>query len=43
LKGLLPGETRRFPIAKAGKTPVLSIECDRLIPGQKIEFAANLK
>jgi hypothetical protein len=43
LTGLLPGESWRSRIAKASKTPVVSIECDRWVPGQKIEFAADLK
>ena len=42
LKGLLPGESRQFRCAKGGRMPVLTIECDRLVPGQKIEYLADL-
>ncbi|MCY2977638.1 MAG: DUF4832 domain-containing protein [Planctomycetota bacterium] len=42
LKGLLPGESRQFRIAMGGGMPVLTIECDRLVPGQKIEYDADL-
>jgi hypothetical protein len=42
LKGLLPGEERRFTIASGGANPLLTIECDRLAPGQRIEFEADL-
>ena len=42
LKGLLPGEHRAFDIIAGGASPDLSIECDRLVPGQSIGFAANL-
>jgi hypothetical protein len=43
LKGLLPGESRRFEVAFGGERPKLAIECDRLAPGQQIEFHADLK
>jgi hypothetical protein len=42
LKGLLPGESRRFRLARGGSMPVVTIECDRLVPGQKIGFEADL-
>ncbi len=42
LKGLLPGELRTEEIGAGGTSPKLSIECDRLVPGQTIEFAADL-
>ncbi len=42
LKGLLPGASRRFRIAKGGGASVVTIECDRLVPGQKIGFKADL-
>jgi hypothetical protein len=42
LKGLLPGESRDFEIAAGGSEPNLTIECDRLVPGQRIEFDADL-
>ncbi|MBL8818239.1 MAG: hypothetical protein JNL58_19585 [Planctomyces sp.] len=43
LKGLLPGEERLFEVAAGGRSPLLTIECSRLVPGQKIEFTADLK
>mgnify|MGYP003381908267 CR=1 FL=1 len=43
LKGLLPGEDRAFDIAAGGSNPTLTIDCDRLVPGQRISFAADLK
>jgi hypothetical protein len=42
LKGLLPGEARRFAVASGGTNPELTIECDRLVPGQRIEFETDL-
>ncbi|MBX2839569.1 MAG: hypothetical protein KTR35_22120 [Gammaproteobacteria bacterium] len=42
LKGLLPGASANFTIAAGGTNPVLSIESDRLVDGQRIEFEANL-
>jgi hypothetical protein len=42
LKGLLPGASLDLEMASGGAAPVLSIECDHLVAGQKIEFAANL-
>jgi hypothetical protein len=42
LKGLLPSQSRTFEIAAGGDAPALSIECDRLVPGQVIEFDADL-
>jgi len=42
LRGLLPGDTTAFVIARGGANPVLSIACDHLVTGQKIEFDANL-
>lgn len=42
LKGLLPGEHRSFDIPARGQTPVLTIESDRLVPGQQIEYDADL-
>jgi hypothetical protein len=47
LKGLLPGESRTDEIAAGGAPavhePTLTIACDRLVPGQAIEFEANLR
>ncbi|MFK7891180.1 MAG: hypothetical protein AB8B63_10235 [Granulosicoccus sp.] len=42
LKGLLPGASAEFAIAAGGSNPVLSIEADRLVEGQRIEFEADL-
>ncbi len=42
LKGLLPGETREFTVLAGGTNAELTIECDRLVPGQRIEFEAEL-
>jgi hypothetical protein len=42
LKGLLPSESRTDEIGAGGTSPKLSIESDRLVPGQTIEFAADL-
>jgi hypothetical protein len=43
LKGLLPGESRTDLIASGGVLPKLTIACDRLVPGQSIEFDAELR
>ena len=40
---LQPGETRLYLVNTGGKNPVLSIECDHLVKGQKIEFEADIK
>jgi len=40
LKGLCPGETRVCEVAAGGGD--VTIESDRLVPGQKIEFVADL-
>jgi len=42
LKGLLPGDSRTFMIPAGGPSPQLSIQSDRLVTGQEIEFAASL-
>ncbi|MBX3444654.1 MAG: hypothetical protein KF774_19805 [Planctomyces sp.] len=42
LRGLLPGERREFRTASGGAAPRLTIECDRLSPGQAIGFDAQL-
>jgi len=42
LAGLLPGERRDFTIASGGTAPALTIESDRLIPGQRIGFESRL-
>ena len=43
LKGLLPGESRTDEIKAGGTAPKLTIACDRLVPGQSIEFEASLR
>jgi hypothetical protein len=43
LKFLQPGERRQFNVKSGGRNPELTIECDRLVPGQKIEFEADIK
>ena len=40
---LLPGTKQWYEIPTGGNNPVITIECERLVPGQKIEFEANLK
>jgi hypothetical protein len=42
LRGLLPGESRTDEIASGGASPQLTIACNRLVPGQAIEFEADL-
>lgn len=42
LMGLLPGESRTDEIAAGGRAPKLAIACDRLVPGQVIEYDAEL-
>lgn len=43
LQGLLPGESKVFTMAAGGDRPTLTIESDRLVPGQRIEYDADLK
>ena len=44
LKGLLPGETRVIELADPAKAipAALTIQCDYLVPGQEIQFEADL-
>ncbi len=42
LKGLLPGHSRTDEIASGGAAPKLTIDSDRLVPGQSIQFEADL-
>ena len=42
LRGLLPGERRVYTVGAGGDAPRLTIACDRLVPGQEIEFEADL-
>lgn len=42
LKGLLPSESRSFEFEIGGQSPVLTIESEHLVLGQKIEYSANL-
>jgi len=43
LKFLQAGNTRVYQIQSGGKNPKLTIECDRLVPGQKIGYNADIK
>lgn len=43
LKLLPPGERRQFTVASGGAAPALTIESDRLVPGQTIGFDADLR
>jgi hypothetical protein len=42
LKGLLPGASRTDEIASGGASPKLTIACERLVPGQSIEYEADV-
>jgi len=42
LKLLLPDETKEYRVNSGGSSPVLTIECDRLVEGQTIQFSADL-
>ena len=42
LKGLLPGESKLLEIESGGSLPVLTIQSDRLVQGQEIQFEATL-
>jgi len=42
LKGLAPGATRTCEVGAPGKAGTVTIESDRLVPGQRIEFEADL-
>ncbi|WP_197355325.1 DUF4832 domain-containing protein [Aureliella helgolandensis] len=43
LKFLQPGETRQLAVPSGGQAPQLTIECDRLVAGQRISFDALLE
>ena len=43
LKHLQSGDTIQYKVQSGGVNPILTIECQRLVPGQKIEFEADLK
>lgn len=43
LKLLAPGKSATFDIPGGGAAPVLSIQSDHLVPGQSIDFEADLK
>lgn len=43
LKFLQPGDSTICKVASGGDSPVLTIECDRLVTGQVIQFNADLK
>jgi len=38
LKFLQPGETKLYKIASGGSNPQITIECNRLVPSQEIQF-----
>jgi len=38
LKGLLPGKSKTFAIDSGSENPKLTIESDRLVTGQQIQF-----
>jgi hypothetical protein len=42
LKGLLPSESRSFEIESGGSSPALTIQSDRLVQGQEIQYQAAL-
>lgn len=42
LKGLLPGTAKSFEFNRRSEAPRLTIESDRLVPGQTINFEADL-
>jgi hypothetical protein len=42
MKGLLPGETREFTVDKATDGRDVTIESDFILPGQTIQFDADL-
>ena len=42
LKSLQPGNTQTYNVLSGGSNPVVTIECDRLVSGQTIEYDANL-
>jgi hypothetical protein len=42
LKGLLPGTTLELTVSSGGSNPKLTIESDHLVPGQVIQFSADL-
>jgi len=41
LRGLLPGESRTCKVTAGGTAPKLTIESDRLVPGQTISYQAG--
>jgi len=43
LRLLAPGQTASFKIPSGGKTPILTLESDHLVPGQELQFAADLQ
>jgi hypothetical protein len=42
LRSLMPGERATFRVARAGTASSLSIACDHLVAGQRIDFDADL-
>ncbi len=43
LKGVLPGESQSIEFTSTATSPKVTIQCDRLVPGQQIQLAADLK
>jgi len=41
LAGLLPGASKRFMVEAGGRNPTLTIESDRLVPGQRISYETD--
>ena len=41
LRGLLPGKSIRVEVSHLGAEPKLTIESDRLVPGQSVPFDAE--
>jgi hypothetical protein len=41
LKGLSPGEQQVYTLETGGNNPILTIECDRLLPNQQIQWEGN--
>jgi hypothetical protein len=39
---LQPGQEAGDEIASTGENPVVSIECEHLVDGRRIEFEANI-
>ena len=42
LAALMPGDSHEYTIGSGGDHPLLTIECDRMVAGQEIEFNSDL-